>query len=214
MDWQEYQEAVALHYEQKEGKGSVCRNIFIPDKVTGQRRQVDVLIEIEERGHKLKILIDAKYRKEKLDVKDIEEVLALADAVGASKAVIVAANGWTRPAEVKAKASDLDLQILTLDEADDIFYCEYWEICPRCEGETYISNDHGGMIQFVDGMLLFWTGGQCNVCKLAGINCFDCGITYYFDVGETVKCYCGHRWSCNTKGLRLRLCGNRRVILI
>src|SRR4051812_1162167 len=105
MTWQEYQGAVALHYEQKEGKGSVFRNIFVPDKVTGQNRQVDILIEIEERGHKLKLLIDAKYRKEKLDVKDVEEVLALADAVRASKAVIVAANGWTKPAEIKAKAS-------------------------------------------------------------------------------------------------------------
>jgi hypothetical protein len=63
MEWQEYQEAVAILYEQAEGIGVVCRNVLLPDKVTGQMRQIDVLIELEANGHQISILVDAKFRK-------------------------------------------------------------------------------------------------------------------------------------------------------
>jgi hypothetical protein len=213
MNWQEYQEAVARLYEQTAGFGLVSRNVFLPDKITGQRRQIDVLVEIEAKGHKLTILIDAKFRQEKLNVKDVEEVLSLAQAVGASKAVVVAANGWTHPSEVKARASDLDLRLLTLDEALDIMVPEKWEICPRCEIDCIV-NDHGGMFRLDDGMFFWWFGGQCRSCKLTAIWCQDCGQIHYFEVGDTVKCWCGHKWICNTKGMRLKLSGMNKFIPI
>jgi hypothetical protein len=97
MDWQEYQEAVALLYEQMEGIGKVRRNVFLPDLITGQRRQVDVVIELNERGHSLSMLIDAKFHSTPLDVKDIEEVVSLSRAVGVNKTIVVAANGFTSP---------------------------------------------------------------------------------------------------------------------
>jgi hypothetical protein len=50
----------------------------------------------------MSILVDAKFRKAKLDVKDTEDMLAHADAVNASKNVIVSANGWMGPAETKS----------------------------------------------------------------------------------------------------------------
>lgn len=104
MDWQECQEAVAVLYEQLDGLGAVKRNVFLPDKITGQRRQIDVLIEIVTKGHSVSIVVDAKFRATPIDVKDVEELLALANAVGAHKAV-VAANGWTKPSETKLKQS-------------------------------------------------------------------------------------------------------------
>jgi len=61
MTWQEYQEAVAVLYEQAEGFGNVRRNVMVPDKITGQSRQIDVLIEIEAKGHSLKMVVDAKF---------------------------------------------------------------------------------------------------------------------------------------------------------
>jgi hypothetical protein len=68
VTWQEYQESVASLYEQLEGFGRVGRNVYIPDRITGEPRQVDVMIEMSERGHTLKILVDAKYYAKPLDV--------------------------------------------------------------------------------------------------------------------------------------------------
>src|SRR5688572_3251296 len=120
MNWQEYQEAVGELYVQMEGVGNVFKNITRPDRDTGQARQIDVWLEINVKSHSLGILIDAKYRREKIDVKDVEEVLSLANAVGANKCVLIALSGWTKPAAVKALASGLDLRLLTLEQALDI----------------------------------------------------------------------------------------------
>src|SRR5439155_6888366 len=111
MTWQEYQEAVAKFYEQTGGFGTVERDVRLPDKDTQSPRQIDVLIALSERGHDLRLVIDAKFRKQPLDVKDVEEVHGLCVAVRASKAIIVAANGWTAPAQQKAAALDMDLRI-------------------------------------------------------------------------------------------------------
>ncbi len=89
VKWQEYQEAVGELYEQLDNLGTVHRSVTIPDKVTGQPRQIDVLVEIQAYGHTLRMIVDAKFHAEKLDVKDVEEVLALSNAVGGSKTVIV-----------------------------------------------------------------------------------------------------------------------------
>ncbi|OLP18736.1 hypothetical protein BST81_09145 [Leptolyngbya sp. 'hensonii'] len=117
MNWQEYQDAVGELYAQMDNIGNVRKNITLPDKITGQARQIDVWLEYELKGHTISILIDAKYRKEKLDVKDVEEVFALANAVGADKSVIVALSGWTEPAQIKAESIGMDLKLWTLDQA-------------------------------------------------------------------------------------------------
>ena len=130
LTWQEYQEAVAFLYENLEGEGSVEKDVRIKDVDTGNYRQIDVLLTVESKGHCLKIVIDAKYHARKLDVKEIEGVIGLANAVGADKAAIVAANGWSKAAEKKAKRSRLDLRILTTKDALSLLmeWSRIWKI--------------------------------------------------------------------------------------
>lgn len=192
MNWQEYQEAVGQLYIQAEGLGEIWKNITIPDRITNQPRQVDVWLEINAKGHKIGILIDAKYRKHKIDVKDVEEVVALADAVGADKSVIVALNGWTAPAETKAKAVGLDLRLLTLEEALDLMVPDKWFICPGCENDCIVIDCQGGMV--VDGMWSLLTAGRCRECQMAAVYCWDCGERMLLGLQEQVRCGCGHQW--------------------
>lgn len=42
MTWQEYENAVGKLYEEMDSIGVVKQNVYIPDKITGQKRQVDV----------------------------------------------------------------------------------------------------------------------------------------------------------------------------
>jgi len=51
--------------------------VMIPDKVTGQPRQIDVLIEFEAYEHTLRLVVDAKFHSEKLDVRDVEGVFRI-----------------------------------------------------------------------------------------------------------------------------------------
>ncbi|ADK85931.1 hypothetical protein Deba_2576 [Desulfarculus baarsii DSM 2075] len=202
MKWQEYQEAVAVFYEQLDGFGTVHRNVYLPDLVTGQRRQVDVMIEMTERGHSLRMLIDAKFHSTPLDVKDIEEVAALSQAVGAHKTIIVAANGFTSPAETKARFIQCDLKTLSIEEALDLIVPDKWKMCPVCNADCIVL-DQEGMTSLDNGLIFWWLAGQCRGCKCARVHCQDCGQKMYIEIGESLVCGCGHEWHATDEGIAI-----------
>jgi len=204
MKWQEYQEAVACLYEQAEGVGTLRRNVMIPDKITGQHRQVDVLIEIETKGHVIRVLIDAKFHANPIDVKVVEEVLTLAEATRANKAVIVAPNGWTKPAEKKALHESCDLRILSVEDALNLIVPDKWRICDSC-GLDCIVIDQDGMTHLPCGVILWWIAGRCRECRIALVWCQGCGMKDYVPINESIRCDCGHEWLNTQAGLEISL---------
>ena len=204
MTWQEYQDAVAEFYEQVDGFGNVSRNVMVPDKITGQLRQIDVLIEINAKGHSLKLVVDAKFHALPLDVRDVESVLALADAVGANKAIIVAANGWTEPAKKKADQVGCDLELLSVEDALYLIVPDKWKMCPSCRADCIVL-DQVGAVTFEDGSCFWWLACQCRGCNCGRIHCQDCGTKAYIDLGQSMICGCGHRWVSTDKGVTIAL---------
>lgn len=200
MKWQEYQEAVAVLYEQLDGFGTIHRNVYLPDIVTGQPRQVDVMIDMTERGHSLRMLIDAKFHSTPLDVKDVEEVEALSKAVGAHKTIIVAANGFTSPAKAKARFIQCDLITLSLEEALDLIIPDKWKMCPVCNADCIVL-DQDGMTQFDDGSMFWWLSGQCRGCKCGRVHCQHCGQKIHIEIDKTQVCGCGHEWHSTDEGV-------------
>lgn len=189
-------------YLQMEGIGTVRKNISFPDKITGQARQVDVWIDIEAKSHKIGILVDAKYRKDKIDVKDVEEILSLASAVGANKAVLVALSGWTKPAQAKADHTGVDLRLWTLEEALDLMVPDKWVMCSVCENDCIVLDRSGGMV--VDGMWSLLTAGQCRECNAGLVLCWACGEHILIKEEQNVKCTCGHEWKTDAIGVFVR----------
>jgi hypothetical protein len=200
MTWQEYQEAVAILYEQMEGIGKVSRNVYLPDCITGQLRQIDVLLEIAERGHILKMQIDAKYQTMPLDVRDIEATKSLSDAVKINKTVIVASNGFTKPAITKADALNIDLKILNLEDALELFVPDKWKMCPNCNKDCIVL-DQPEMIIFEDETILWWLAGQCRECKYGLVHCQECGSKFYIKKGESFICNCKYKWVNTDEGI-------------
>lgn len=202
MNWQEYQEAVATLYDQAEGFGKVTRNVLVADKVTGQSRQIDVLIEIEAKGHSMKLVVDAEFHSVPIDVREVEAVLALADAVRANKVVIVAANGWTSPAKKKADHTGCDLELLSVEDALDLIVPDKWKMCPACEADCIVL-DQDGVVESDSSSVIWWLAGQCRSCKCARIHCQDCGSKAYIDINDVHVCGCGHKWSSTEEGVAI-----------
>ncbi len=198
MKWQEYQEAVGQLYEQMDELGTIKKNITIPDKVTGQARQVDVWWEIKFENHTFKILIDAKKRKENIDVKDVEEIIMLAQSVKADKAIIVTNNEWTKPAEIRAKFDGLDLRILTFDEATDLVVEDKWLMCKICQEDCVVLDQSGFTTK--SGILTWWLGGKCRSCDSIYVNCQDCGGKGITNEKTEYICNCPTKWT-SEKGM-------------
>jgi hypothetical protein len=193
MTWQEYQEAVGTLYEEMGTFGVVKKNITIPDRVTGQPRQVDVWWEMEVGDHIFKVLIDAKKRNGKIDVKDVEEIVALARAVNADKAIIVTNGDWTSPAEVYANFEGLDLRLFTIDEATDLIVEDKWKMCTVCNEDCVLMNNTGFFE--IAGAINWWLGGNCRGCKTMYIHCQDCGQKGVIPLENSWQCLCPLLWS-------------------
>jgi hypothetical protein len=200
MTWQEYQQAVAELYKQTARFGKIEHDVRLPDLDTGGLRQIDVLWTIQDGGHTLRTIVDAKYRKEPLDVKDVEEICSLRGAVGADKAIIVALNGWGDPAEKKAKRLSMDLRILSLVDALDLIVPDKWVMCPKCHLDCIVM-DQDGFITSPDQLIIWWLAGQCRHCSHARIHCQDCGTKFYLDMDQRTHCYCGYEWTVDEFGI-------------
>lgn len=194
MTWQEYQEAVAKLYENMKGMGVVRHNIYLPDKITGQKRQIDVWWELTLEEHKINILIDAKYRKEKIDIKDLEEVEALASSVNASKVIIVTNNGWTKPAKTKAQFSNVDLRLLKVEEALDLIIPNKWFMCYDCVDECVVMDNDGVLFRENDNLFFEWYAGKCRNCGNTYVYCPGCGSRTILEDGDKYECSCNHKW--------------------
>ena len=107
-DWKKFEELAASIQAELAPEAKVSANARLRGK-SGKLRQIDVLIEQETGQYKLRIVVDCKDHKNPVDVNDIESFLGLIQDVGAHKGAMVAANGFTETAKIRATAAGLDL---------------------------------------------------------------------------------------------------------
>lgn len=207
MTWQEYQLATSKFYEKFESFGKISHNILIPDRLTGQNRQVDVWGEVYVGGHIITMLIDAKFRKRKLDIKDVEEVESLGRAVRANKIAIVTSHGWTESAENYAHFSSIDLRILAPEEALDLILEDKWFMCYNCEDECVIMDSDGVIYQEDSGLFFIWYSGKCRSCRDIYFHCPACGDRKILEHNDKYKCHCNHTWKKNKEELLIKFEG-------
>lgn len=188
MTWQEYQDGVAELYEQMDDIGRVFRNIHRPDQDTGRHRQVDIWMECVFKGITIGVLVDAKFHEEPIDVNIVEQVVMLAKAVRADKAVIVASNGFTEGALAKAAVCGMDCRTWKLEEALEFMVDDFWILCPVC-GKDCIVMDQNGAAE-VGSAWLWWLAGACRGCHTARIWCQSCGEKFLVKCGSRDRCMC------------------------
>ena len=214
MTWQEYQDAVGELYNNMEKIGHVKKNILIPDKITGQNRQVDVWLEALLGDCKIKILVDAKLRSVPIDVKDVEEVAMLADAVKANKAIIVTNNGWTKPALKKAEFLSMDIRILSIENALNLIIVNKWFMCDDCHDECVVLDWDGVIFRETKNIFFDWQAGRCRKCDNLYIHCPCCGSKVILQDSDAWTCSCGNKWKKTDNKLFIKFKSDRKFIRI
>ena len=214
MTWQEYQDAVGEFYIRVEKIGIVKKNISIPDKLTGQKRQIDVWCEIHIGDHLINVLIDAKLRSNPIDVTVVDGVASLAESVKAHKAIIITNEGWTEPAKRKAEFIGMDIKILSIEEALGLVVPNKWIMCYDCNDECVVMDWDGVLYQKKIELFFTWYAGRCRKCKNLYLYCPACGNKTIIEDTDPWKCHCGHTWKTKKDQLFIKFNYGKKFLKI
>lgn len=114
-----FQDLVSLVQRTLVSQGAkVTDSAMVPVEGLGALREIDILIESEVGPYRLKIAVEAKDHKRKLDIEDLEAIIAKYRGSGnvqVNKVVVVAHRGFSKTAIKRAKFEDIEL--FTLAEA-------------------------------------------------------------------------------------------------
>lgn len=185
-EWELYERLVArLAAEQFPATYSVTPNARLLGRISKRRRQIDVLIELRhDTDNSRRIIVDAKRRRRKIDVTDVEAFRGLMDDVGATHGYLVCPQGYTKAAESRAQTV-VSIRLIPLDRLRD-FDPSTW---PKCGIDTckngrifwdgypelsipLLSLDARGCNQT---LIFLHYVGKCDRCGRFYVHCVTCG---------------------------------------
>jgi hypothetical protein len=114
VEWPEY-ETYVFGSLQRLNPGAVVRhNVRVSGTLSGRSRQIDVLVERNRADFNLKIAVDCKCYKRKVNVKDVEAFLGMLEDIGIRKGVLVTNKGYSKSAYHRARygSRHIELRIL------------------------------------------------------------------------------------------------------
>jgi len=117
----------------------------------GGLREIDVLVEVDSGIFKMKIALEAKDHKRKLDITDIETIIGKYRGAGSlvvDKVVLVSHHGFSNAAKEKAKLNGIEL--LTLAETPSVDWQQYFPPFLRRMPEKLTIRNRPPVISHID----------------------------------------------------------------
>ncbi|MEH6450310.1 MAG: restriction endonuclease [Oleispira sp.] len=201
-DWQLYERLIAkLMLQQLSTSYCVTPNANIVGSISGIKRQIDVLIDYRfDTENRNRIIIDAKKRTRKIDIKDVETFKGLMEDVDAAHGYLVSTIGYTKAA-IKRAQELISLKIVPIEHLDSFDLTDW----PKCK-KSSCSDGH-----------IFWDGfpcfdlelvtnkkrstvprlhyvGKCEKCNSFHVKCMECNET--LPIPEDDEEDIGHQCSC------------------
>jgi hypothetical protein len=114
LEWADY-ETYIFGTLQRLNPGAVVRqNVHLMGQ-SGRSRQIDVLVERSAENFNLKIAVDSKCYKRKVNIKHVEAFLGMLEDIGLKKGVLVTTMGYSKSAYQRAQfgSREVELHILS-----------------------------------------------------------------------------------------------------
>ena len=199
LDWRTYERIIAATEAEASGIDfSITPNARIIGKVSGKQRQVDVLIDARW-GDDLsgRIIVDAKLKRRRIDIRDVESLEAMMKDCRAGHGIIVCANGYTDGALSRAQES-ITIKLLTAEEADDFSWAAFDPCIGTCNEPARGSKglvlwDGQHPLPLGSGWAIVFTG-KCDTCHEFHIWCWDCGERFALSSEGEYECNCERTW--------------------
>ena len=118
MDWKKYEQEIFETFRVFYPDAKITFNEKVVGRYSKIERQIDVLVEGRLAGTKIRLIIDAKYYSEKIDVKHVESFLGMADDTGAAQGILITSKGYSQAAINRAYygPNNIELDILNFEE--------------------------------------------------------------------------------------------------
>lgn len=160
----------------------VTANAHVMGRISGRSRQIDALIDTRhDTDNSRRIIVDAKRRKRKIDVTDVEAFRGLMDDVGATHGYLICPTGHTKAAEKRAQMA-VTICLVALDHIPN-FDPMQWPQCKNTackQGRVFWDGYpelspvmlHGTQrirVPFVHSV------GKCDRCGRFHVECHRCG---------------------------------------
>ena len=101
-----FQEVVAILHEHMAGDAVVEESVLLTHRVTGEEREVDVVVRSTVAGHEVVVSVEATAAGRKADVKWVEQLVKKHEGLPTSKLVLVSQAGFTNAARKQAEAEN------------------------------------------------------------------------------------------------------------
>lgn len=204
-EWELYERLVArMVADQLKTDLCVTPNAYIVGRITGVRRQIDVLIEARhDTNNRHRIVVDAKKKSRRIDVKEVESFRGLMEDVGATHGYLVSPAGCTKAAEKRAQEA-VSIRILPLNRLEN-FDPSTWPRCQKtgCERgrvfwngypelTTVLRSLHSSEVTHVRSVHYV---GKCDRCGRFHVWCLTCNDV--LAPPEDDDNDCGHQCSCS-----------------
>jgi restriction endonuclease len=201
--WRVYERFVAqLQSSKASDEITVVPNARLLGAISGVERQIDVLIDARlQEDVSRRVIVDAKFRHRKLDVKDVEAFEGMMRDCRAHRGILVCANGYT-PAAKRRAQDTIAITLVRPDELDS-FDPTAWEPClgrcndgkRRARSEGWVLYDQPFGVSIGDSPLSVMVVGKCDACHDFHVWCWECGSRFAL-VGDEAefKCDCDRFW--------------------
>jgi hypothetical protein len=204
--WQRYERLIArLMADQLSTDLCVTPNARVMGKISGKRRQIDALIDARhDTDNSRRIIVDAKMRRRKVDVVQVEAFRGLMEDVGATHGYLVCPTGHTEAAQKRAQES-VRTCLVPLEHLEG-FDPSSWPKCQRdgcARGRVFWDGYPGLSLGLVslehphqrERLEFVHSVGKCDECGRFHIKCFTCGELFSLndDDGEH-QCACRLPW--------------------
>lgn len=211
-EWEKYERLVASMFANQASTDlCVTPNAKIRGRISGIMRQIDVLIEYRhDSDNTCRVIVDAKKRKRKVSVPNVEAFAGLMEDVGATHGYLVCPAGYSKSAEIRAQ-SRISLRLVPLNYLEHfdpstwpdclnakcdngkIFwdgYPEFTVVVRRRSDFVLLLNDQVEYHRYVHYV------GKCDKCGRFHVMCTTCHEIMNFD--ELDEEDTGQRCSCKT----------------
>lgn len=203
-DWKGYERQVAEFIADtfSSDEMTVNANALIEGRLSGQLRQVDVLIDARfSPDVSRRIIVDAKKHSRKISIGDVEKFEGMMRDCRAEHGFLVCSSGFTEGACRRAQ-ENITLHLLKPEDLES-FSVESFELCRS--NKCSLREDSGVLIwggafglYLPDGTISIFNIAKCDKCHRFYIWCFGCGEKFYLDNEDEYQCSCELPFSWHT----------------